>query len=70
MNCIVCNREQADCLDYGVYERGDWEAMVCTEHQPIAKLTLRGSLEHTMNLRLLKEALNLTWAQIDAPKKP
>lgn len=68
MNCVVCNKDQADCLDYGTYERDGREAMVCMGHQPISELK-NGKLEHTVNLRLLKEALKMTWAEIDPPEE-
>ncbi len=68
MNCIVCNKDQVDCLDYAIYERGGRDALVCTEHQPISEPGPNKSLVHTVNLRLLKEALHLTWADIDKPE--
>lgn len=70
MNCIVCNRDQDECLDYGIYERGGKSAMVCTTHQPISTLGSNKGLERTTGLRLLKDALGLTWEQVaPVPKK-
>ena len=69
MKCVVCSLEQAACLDYGIYERGGVEAMICTEHQPIAEIQEdTGSLEHTENLDLLRKALKLTWKDVDKPE--
>lgn len=66
MNCIICNVDQVDSLDYGMYERDGLGVMVCTEHQPLSELK-DGMLEHTVNLRLLKTALKMTWAEVDPP---
>lgn len=68
MNCVICNKSDEECLDFVTYTRGKRDVMVCTAHQPLAELTSAGSLERTVHLRLLKEALNLTWAQVDKPE--
>lgn len=69
MRCVVCGKDEGECFDYGVYEWADeMEAMVCTEHQPLAEVGRAGSLEHTKNLDLLRRALKMTWAEVDKPK--
>lgn len=68
MNCVICNKDEIECLDYGTYDRGGVEAMVCTEHQPLSEIGENGSLKHTVNLQLLKNALKLQWAEVDAPE--
>ncbi len=67
MNCVICNLDQDECLDYGIYEQDGRKAMVCQEHQPLSELK-NGKLEHTLDLRLLKNALKMTWAEVDAPE--
>ena len=69
MKCVICGRDQVECLDYGIYTHGEEEAMVCTEHQPIAELQENGSLEHTDSLDLLREALGMTWKEMDKPER-
>ena len=69
MNCVICNLDMAECLDYGIYRRGGFEAMVCTEHQPISTIQASGNLKHTPNLGLLRQALDLRWSDIDKPEE-
>ncbi len=71
MKCILCGLDQQACLDYGIYERGGEEAMVCTRHQPISVIDpATGSLIHTGALDALRQALKLKWKDVDKPGAP
>ena len=71
MKCILCGKDQGKCLDYGIYERGGMEAMVCTEHQPISEIDpATESLRRTENLDLLRRALKLSWEDVGKPEAP